>query len=220
MRHPAAPYVAPFIYFLVCLALLPKLGLPPRVELGLWLISGFAVLCWFSRPVLDFRLRAPLASALAGVAVFAVWIAPDVLAPGWRSHWFFANPLFGRPESSLPAPALADPVVLALRAARAVLLVPVVEELFWRGWMMRWLENSNFHAVAPGSYQARAFWSCAALFALEHGSYWDVGFLAGAAYNYWMVRTKSLADLMLAHAVTNGCLSAYVIGSGRFEYWL
>lgn len=220
LRHPAAPYVAPFLLFIICLAALPRLALPPRVELPVWLLSGFAAVWFFSRGVLDFRLRLPLWSFLFGIGVFVLWIGPDVLAPGWRGHWLFSNALFGRPESSLSASALADPVALVLRTARAVLLVPVVEELFWRGWLMRWLENPEFQQVPPGSYHRKAFWTTAALFALEHGSYWDVGFLAGAAYNAWMVRTKSLADLMLAHAVTNACLSAYVLVSGRFEYWL
>lgn len=220
MRHPAIPYAAPFLFFLLCLALMPRLGLPPRLQLTLWLASGFAVLLYFSRPVLDFRLRRPLASAVAGIAVFLVWIAPDLLVPGWRAHWLFSNAILGRPESSLPPQALDDPVVLVLRVARAVLLVPIVEELFWRGFLLRWLERDDFLSVPLGSYNRRAFWLCAALFALEHGSYWDVGFLAGAAYNAWMVRTKSLADLMLAHAVTNGCLSAWVLWTGRFEYWL
>jgi CAAX prenyl protease-like protein len=220
LRHPAVPYTAPFVYFLLCLAALPKLGLPLRAELALWLVSGFAVLFYFSRPILDFRCRAPLASAALGAAVFFVWIAPDHLAPGWREHWIFSNAIFGRPETSLPAAALGDPAVIALRVGRAVALVPIVEELFWRGWLLRWLEREDFLSVAPGSYSRRAFWICAALFALEHGPYWDVGFLAGIAYNAWMVRTKNLADLMLAHAVTNGCLAAYVLWSGRFEYWL
>jgi membrane protease YdiL (CAAX protease family) len=58
------------------------------------------------------------------------------------------------------------------------------------------------------------------LFASEHGAYWDVGLAAGVAYNWWMVRTRSLGDLILAHAVTNLCLSVYVIAAGKWEYWL
>jgi len=58
------------------------------------------------------------------------------------------------------------------------------------------------------------------IFALEHGPYWDVGLAAGALYNWWMLRTRSLGDLMISHAATNACLSAYVIWSGRWEYWL
>jgi hypothetical protein len=60
----------------------------------------------------------------------------------------------------------------------------------------------------------------AVLFAAEHGSYWDVGLLAGITYNWWMVRTGRLADCMVAHAVTNGFLAAYVLYFGQWQYWL
>jgi len=219
-RHRAAPWVAPFLYFVLCLALLPKLGLPPRTELALWLISGLACVWVFSRRLLKLHASTPWASTAFGVAVFVIWIAPDTLWPLWRSHWLFTNSLFGEARSSLPHAALQDPLVLALRVARAVILVPVVEELFWRGWMMRWIQNPDFERVPLGAWHPRAFWITAALFALEHGAYWDVGLLAGAAYNAWIVRTRNLGDLILAHAVTNACLCAWVLATGRFEYWL
>ena len=59
----------------------------------------------------------------------------------------------------------------------------------------------------------------AALFAVEHGPYWDVGLATGILYNWWMVRTKSLGDLILAHGITNACLSLYVVAAGKWEYW-
>ena len=43
------------------------------------------------------------------------------------------------------------------------------------------------------------------------GSYWDVGLITGVLYNWWMVRTRSLADCIVAHAVTNACLAIYVV---------
>jgi len=58
-----------------------------------------------------------------------------------------------------------------------------------------------------------SFWVTAALFAAEHGPYWDVGLLAGILYNWWMVRTGRLADCIVAHAVTNGLLAARVLRS-------
>jgi hypothetical protein len=41
-----------------------------------------------------------------------------------------------------------------------------------------------------------------------------------ALINWWMIRTRSLADCILAHAVTNGCLAVYVISLSRWQYWL
>ena len=60
----------------------------------------------------------------------------------------------------------------------------------------------------------------AALFASEHGSYWEVGLAAGILYNWWVVRTRNMADCILAHAVTNAILSAYVLltDSGNTGY--
>ena len=86
---------------------------------------------------------------------------------------------------------------------------------------MRWLVNGeDFRKVPLGAYTPLSMWLTAVLFASEHGPYWDVGLLTGLIYNWWMVRTKSLGDLTLTHAVTNACLSAYVILAGKWEYWM
>ena len=161
----------------------------------------------------------PLGSFLIGLAVFLIWIGPDMLIGGYRHTWFFENGLIGLASPSV-MPAFRDNIpLLAVRVAGSALLVPVIEELFWRGWMMRWLVNNNFERVPLGTYVPAAFWITAILFASEHGSYWDVGLAAGVVYNWWMVRTRSLADCIIAHGVTNSLLAIYVIAKGAWQYW-
>ena len=99
----------------------------------------------------------------------------------------------------------------------SVVTVPIIEELFWRGWMMRWIADHHFTRIPVGTYHAEAFWIVALLFASEHGSYWDVGLVTGVIYNWWVIRTKNLTDCVIAHAVTNGCLAIYVIGWGQWR---
>ena len=101
-----------------------------------------------------------------------------------------------------------------------LLLVPVLEELFWRGWLMRWLVDRDFEKIPLGTYVPQAFWIVAVLFASEHGSFWDVGLITGAVFNWWMVKRRNMWDCIIAHAVTNGVLAAYVIVGGHWEYWL
>jgi CAAX prenyl protease-like protein len=173
----------------------------------------------FSREVHDFRVSSWLGSVALGVAVFVVWIGPDVLWPGYRNHWLFQNSITGELTSSIPEGVRGNALVLIFRAIRAVILVPIIEELFWRAWVMRWIINTDFRKVPLGAYTAASFWITALLFASEHGPYWEVGLLAGIAYNWWMIRTRSLGDCILAHAVTNGLLSAYVVATGKWEYW-
>ncbi len=176
------------------------------------------VLCLVSRRHIELRFACPLASVAIGLAVCAVWIAPDALF-GYRHHGLFENFMLGTASGSLSPELRRNPVFLFVRAASSTLLVPVIEELFWRAWLMRWLINRDFQSVPLGAYLRSAFWITAVLFASEHGSYWDVGLAGGVAYNWWMIRTRSLADCILAHAVTNGALAAYVVLAGAWQYW-
>ena len=214
------PYVAPFAVFLALLELAPRLPISPLTDQIGRVVIMTAVLALCSRHVIDLRAGRWMASVLLGVAVFALWIAPDTLIPGYRHHWWFENSVMGFAQSTIPAAAQIQTPVLLFRTMRAVLIVPIVEELFWRAWLMRWIIVPDFLSVPLGKYAPQAFWITAILFACEHGSYWDVGLLTGVIYNWWMVRTRSLGDLILTHAVTNACLSAYVIYAGRWEYWL
>jgi hypothetical protein len=179
-----------------------------------------AVLWFIARPVIDLRVRHLGATLAIGAAVFLMWIAPDLLSKGYRHSWLFENALMPKAATSLSIAGMQNWPVLALRMIRAVLIVPIAEELFWRAWLMRWIINPDFEKVPLGKYRATSFWIVALLFASEHGPYWDVGLAAGIIYNWWMVRTRSLGDLILAHAVTNFILSVYVIAFGKWEYWL
>ncbi|MDX2267987.1 MAG: CAAX prenyl protease-related protein [Bryobacter sp.] len=220
MHHPAVPYVAPFATFIFLLAIQKYLGFLGEWEYAVRVAIVAAVIFAFSRRVLDWKFRAPLWSVLFGVAVFLLWIAPDTLFPGWRQHWLFSNSIFGEVKISLREDQLASPFLLFFRTASAALMVPILEELFWRGWLMRWLIKPDFEQVPLGAYETQSFLIVAALFALEHGPYWEVGLLTGLLYNWWMVRTKSLADLILVHGVTNLVLSLYVIYTKNWQFWM
>jgi CAAX prenyl protease-like protein len=212
-------WVGPFAVFVLWLAvdrLVPLVNPAKEVARDLVLLAAIVGFSW---RVLPRRAAHWPASIVIGLAVFALWVGPDALIPGWRSHWLFQNGVTGHLKTSIP-PAELTPLMLALRMARAALLVPVLEELFWRGWLPRWLQDTRFERVPLGQYTTFAFWATAALFALEHGPFWEVGLLCGIVYNWWMRRTRSLGDLVLTHAVTNLALSVYVIATGRWTFWM
>lgn len=218
-QNPWFPWAAPFLLYIAVMASPAVLPLEPAANhvLRLLLVAPLLLLC--SRTLFPWTFTRPVGSILLGIAVFVVWVGPDALFPGYRSHWLFSNSLLGMYDPSAGVSAGAGPWFLFLRVAVSVLLVPVVEELFWRGFLMRILIRNDFRQVALGTWQRDAFWITAVLFALEHGSFWDVGLAAGVAYNWWMNRTRSMPDLILAHAVTNGLLAWYVMGMGRWEFW-
>lgn len=215
----SAPYVTAYAVLMAFVAARGWAPLDSRFDLLLEAAFVTAALALFSRSVLNLRAKRVLGSIVLGTIVFALWIAPEVFFPNYRRHWLFDNSMLGGLGSPFPEALRGDGIALSLRCLRAAVLVPIVEELFWRAWLMRWLIDPRFERIPLGLWQSGAFWMTAALFACEHGAYWDVGLLAGVLYNFWMVRTKSLGDCVLAHAVTNACLCAYVILGGHWQYW-
>jgi CAAX prenyl protease-like protein len=218
-RTATIAYVAPFAVFIILLGLDRAIALPPEVFYPFRFVVVLLVLLFASRPFISLRPSYPVASIVVGAAVFLIWIAPDVLF-GYRHHWLFENRLMGAAVSSMPPHLRSTVWFPLLRTLSSVTLVPILEELFWRGWLMRMLIGPDFQKVPLGAYAPSAFWLTAVLFASEHGAYWDVGLAAGIVYNWWIIRCKNLADCMLAHAVTNALLAAYILMAGRWEYWL
>ncbi|MCU1329061.1 MAG: Abortive infection protein [Bryobacterales bacterium] len=216
-RHPAVPWVLPFGVFIGLLALQQVIPVPVWLRLALSLAAIAAV----SLPVLRGRPSKPTLSIALGLAVFVLWIGPDLISPNWHHFILFDNAVMGHPAGNTPPASKDDPLFLILRIAISVIAVPILEELFWRGWLMRWLIDSNdFRKVALGTYAPLAFWATALLFASEHGPFWDVGLLTGIIYNAWLIKTKNIWDCILAHAVTNAALAAYVVLAGQWQYWL
>ncbi|MDQ2840218.1 MAG: CAAX prenyl protease-related protein [Acidobacteriota bacterium] len=218
-EHPSVKYIAPFALFLVFLAIRAKVPLDSAWEaaVAVVILAAVCLACWPRE--LSVRPNRPMASIVIGTLVFVLWIAPELAVPGYRSNPLFSNSIVGHVHSSLQAAAFHNPWLLTWRTIRAVIIVPVVEELFWRAWLMRWLIDSDFRRVPLGTYAPFSFWVTAILFASEHGPYWDVGLLTGVIYNVWMIRSKSVANCILMHAVTNGALSAYVIATAQWQYW-
>ena len=220
-RYPSIPWIAPFAVFMLLVAVAPTLpfGQPWESVFRVGVLVVTIAVC-SGDIVRALRVKHLFGSIALGLAVCALWVAPDMLIPGWRTHPLFQNGLTGTLKTSIAPAELADPLVVMLRITRAALLVPILEELFWRGWLPRWIVNNDWQKVPMGTYTRLAFIATAVLFASEHGPYWEVGLLCGLIYNWWMWRTRSLGDLVLVHGVTNAALSGFVLVTGRYEYWM
>jgi len=151
-----------------------------------------------------------LLSLLGGSAVFVLWISP---MPGW-AH-------LGSPVASfvpLDATGALQWGLIAVRSCGAVLVVPVMEELFWRSFLMRWIDKRNFLDLAPHAASATAMLVSSAIFALAH-ELWLCAFCAGLVYAQIYRRTGNIWCAVLAHSVTNLLLAIWVVGQSAWTYW-
>lgn len=155
-------------------------------------------------------LNSYLLSVFVGVGIFLIWILPF---PSWAmtADTTAFEPV-NQHDNSL------NILFVILRLSGAALIVPVMEELFWRSFLMRWLENQRFLTVKPSAVSAFAFISTAALFAIEH-HLWLAGLLAGIAYGWLYRKEGNLWMPIIAHVVTNGLLGLWVVYTGNWQYW-
>jgi CAAX prenyl protease-like protein len=107
---------------------------------------------------------------------------------------------------------------IAVRLAGSCLLVPVVEELAFRGFLLPWLVAPGFRDVPPRAWSWPAALGSSLAFGAVH-SEWLLGAAAGLAFagvRRWRGR---LGDAVLAHAITNAVVAAAVLGGGRWGLW-
>ena len=93
-----------------------------------------------------------------------------------------------------------------------------MEELFWRGFLIRWLVDANWKAVPVGTFTLRSFWVTTVLFGLEHEQ-WLAGLFCGALLNALLYRTRSVFACVLAHAVANALLAGWILSRGAWQLW-
>lgn len=153
---------------------------------------------------------ATVASCGVGLLVFVLWIKMD---------WTLGAA--GVPQGFNPGllPDRNIQIVMTLfRIAGAVLVVPLMEELFWRSFLIRYIIDKNFATVRIGTFTWASFLLTVVLFGLEH-NYVYAGIMAGIFYNLLLYKTRSLAQCILAHAVTNLALAMYVVATGKWQFW-
>lgn len=153
-------------------------------------------------------------SIFVGIIVFVIWILPDrlgIVIPSFSESSAF-NPFDHFQSANWTA------VWIGFRLLGAAIVVPVMEELFWRSFLIRYLIRVDFKKVAIGAFSWVSFGVTVALFGVEHHR-WLVGMIAGVIYNLLLYRTKSVFACIVAHAVTNLVLGIYVLATQQWGYW-
>jgi exosortase E/protease (VPEID-CTERM system) len=135
---------------------------------------------------------------LIGLLVGALWIATEPAGESALGAW-----LAEQPQG-------AAPTWLALRIFGFALIVPIAEELTFRGYLHRALAARRFETSAPGAFTWAAFLITSLLFGAMHGR-WLAGALAGAAFALALYRSKTLAAPIAAHMAANGLIAAYAL---------
>ena len=186
-------------------------GYALKVFVGVWMV-------WEMRRFIpEMRWSFSWEALAVGIVIFIAWVGLDPLYP--KNHLLFKdtkesiwNPFAHFGEGSGIAWAL-----IVIRIFGMTIVVPPIEEAFYRSLVYRYIIKYDFTKVALHHFDGLALALTSLLFGFAHFQ-WLPGILCGLAYQALVIRRGHLGDAMTAHAITNFLLGVYVVWKGG-EAW-
>ena len=204
------PYIVPFVLFAVCIYTAPLFFASQFLVYPVKTILVAASLIYFWNAYKqEIRFTFSWLAVISGVVVFFVWVLPEGLYPQIGHSEF--NPYE-------QASGYGVYFLIAFRLVGASLIVPIMEELFWRSFALRFAIRSDFKSVPLGHFSWFSFILISLLFGFEHHR-WLVGIFAGMVYAGVLYRRRNLFDPILSHAITNFLLGLYVVLTHQWSFW-
>ena len=213
------PRILPFAAYMAFVGLSALLPSDSSVHLGLYPVKILVVLgllLFFrssyhelQRPIMIDTKETAVAVGV-GMAVYMLWI---------RMDWPWAMQGEATGYNPFEAGTTIGVVLAGTRVFGAVVVVPLMEELFWRSYLIRWIVNpAAFEKVPLGLFTLGSFAATVILFGLEH-QMWLAGMMAGAIYSGLLYCTRRLWSCVVAHATTNLMLGIHVLITQEWQWW-
>lgn len=243
-RDPYWAHIAPFAAFMLVLSvpdLLSSLGLavggdlakPAGVTRQLWLYPLQTAICLsllsFYRRSYPWRpVRGILWGVLGGVIGIGLWLLPGFLFQRFQVAFPFSDSLgfvdrsggFNPLEQLKDSPAAAAWFWLT-RLLRLIVIVPIIEEIFWRSFLMRFLADSKreFYQSPFGQNSTIGLLVVTGMFVAAHQPADYFGATCYGLLAYWLtVNTKSLTSVIVMHATANALLAVYAVAFHQWGY--
>jgi uncharacterized protein len=170
---------------------------------------------WEVRPfVKEMRWAISWEAVLVGIGIFAIWVGADGLYPRLSDPGKGATPF----ETFGAGSAMAWSYI-AIHIVGMTVIVPPVEEVFYRSFLYRYFVKINFLAMPLNQYHGLSFFVTSALFGLMHPDRWLAGIICGLAYQWLVLRKNRLGDAMTAHGITNCLLGLWIVWKGAWSFW-
>lgn len=222
-RSPVTARVAPFVVFIVITFAQDWFGAAGRYWLYLAKTLAGAWMLWAVWPVVtEMRWKLSWQAVVVGVAVFAMWVGlDDLLVRLGLPNSYPKLKLSGtawNPNETFGAGSALTWFFIVVRIAGSSLVVPMLEEVFFRSFLYRYVTRVDFLSVSLGAFVLRSLLITSLVFGFEHRE-WLAGLLCGFAYQGLVCRMNRLGDAIAAHAITNFLLGLWVVGRGAWQFW-
>ncbi len=213
-ESPALARIAPFLAFVLLTAVQNQFGETGRYWVYAIKTAFAGLLLFLLRPYIpEFKWAISADAVIAGVAVCVLWIGLD---PWYRHLGATGSPW--NPGAAFGGNSLAAWSFIAVRIVGSTLIVPPIEEIFFRSFLYRSIAQKNFLEMRLNEFRLPTFLVTSVLFGLEHHE-WLAGIFAGITYQALVLRKNRLGDAITAHAITNLLLGVWIMWRGAWNFW-
>jgi exosortase E/protease (VPEID-CTERM system) len=209
MRNPTAVYLMPLLAVLAAGSISRAFSGSFEFFYPLRVVAGLLMLARYRRALAAIDWRCSWRGPAVGAGISLLWII--------AAH--FLLPQSSMPEKLAVTPATLRGFWIANRILGSVLIVPIAEELAYRGYLMRRLIKADFESVPFHAVRWPALVGTAIVFGVAHGALWLPGIVAGLAYGLLVVRRGRLGEAVAAHAVTNALITVTALLWGQWQLW-
>lgn len=227
---PLGQRVIPFAVFLVLTSLQGTLGESSRYWLYLAKTLIGAWMLWVVWDLVkECRWAWSWEAVVVGVAVFGLWVGLDGRYPSLGDLLAKVGMGKGDDPGNLPQPwnphapfgsgSLLAWMFIGVRILGSSLVVPPLEETFYRSFVYRYVANPKWEELPLNHWNPKAFFLTSGMFGLVHPEQWLSGILCGMAYQGLVLRKNRLGDAMTAHAITNALLGGWVVWKSAWHFW-
>lgn len=156
---------------------------------------------------------------IMGVLGIVQWIGMDTILQRAIPSWFALKP----DEAFKPYEYFSNPSILwgwiVIRMIGASIVVPFMEELFWRDYLWRRLiAPADFKLAKVGEWEPKVFFIIAIAFCIVHPQ-WLTAIGWGLMVGGLLVYTRSLGACIIMHGITNFLLGLYVLNTHEWAWW-
>ncbi|MEA3515505.1 MAG: CAAX prenyl protease-related protein [Nanoarchaeota archaeon] len=203
-------YIIPFIIYI---SISPLLGIfieePMYAAYIIKTILVTAALIYYWKKYKEIKFKFDLHAILAGLLIFIIWVGIDSLYPHLGEPSAFNPFIFEGFQAA---------VILIIRLFGAIMIAPIIEELFVRSFLIRYIISENFEKVKIGAYTLSSFIITVLFFGFSHNR-WLAGIFTGIILNLLLYKKKELSSCIIAHAVANALLAIFVLSTGNWGFW-
>ena len=208
-----------------------------------WMYSIRTVICvvalcllrpWRWYPALQMKNLMPAIGI--GLLVFVLWIGLETqfirnLAPGFAELYekYCVKPLgeidgkrvasYYLENPSPYMPAVCGWTLTIMRLLGSAFVIAIIEEFFWRGYLLRTVRTPDFLDLEVGYYHPKSFFIIAVVFAFMHHEV-AAAFLTALIYGYFYLFTRDIWAVVIAHVTTNLVLGLYAMWTGYWWFWV